>query len=227
MTNNKYEDELHQRILTYNNYIDTVTHKYQKIYEFKIGVGEHSTWNNEADAFKHTFAAADMVVRHGELASYIGGTYHESLTINNPAGEKNMDYWNNSTGKAIANELEKRYGDRLQQMSKEQIANLIAPKVMEKMHKGELITSPSDQRKYTGFDEKIGNFVSNIRDKHNITGFATDVDSSSSGENSPKYMDKNGNRVYTREDLHNMSKEEENANHDAIMKQASRGMNVA
>jgi len=45
--------------------------------------------------------------------------------------------------------------------------------------------------------------------------------------NSPKYMDKNGNRVFTREDLHNMSKEEQNANHDAIMKQASRGMNVA
>jgi len=40
-------------------------------------------------------------------------------------------------------------------------------------------------------------------------------------------VDKNDNRVFTREDLREMSKEEQTANHDAIMKQASRGMNVA
>jgi len=80
------------------------------------------------------------------------------------------------------------------------------------------------------FDRIMNEFRSDKNNSGRIsepTGFASDVNASSSDENSPKYMDKNGNKIYTREDLHNMSKEEENANHDAIMKQASRGMNVA
>ena len=42
-----------------NNYsaeIYAKTKKYQKIYGFGIGEGKHDAWNNEADAFKHTFA---------------------------------------------------------------------------------------------------------------------------------------------------------------------------
>ena len=36
----------------YSSYIFDLTAKYQKIYGFKIGTGEHATHNNEADAFK-------------------------------------------------------------------------------------------------------------------------------------------------------------------------------
>ncbi len=31
------------------------TYKAQKKYGFQMGTGPHATWNNEADAFKHTF----------------------------------------------------------------------------------------------------------------------------------------------------------------------------
>ena len=31
------------------------TVEYQKKYGFNIGSGEHDTWNNEADVFKHTY----------------------------------------------------------------------------------------------------------------------------------------------------------------------------
>ena len=47
-------------IKQYNNEIYAKTKKYQKIYDFEIGKGEHDTWNNEADAFKHTFMQADL-----------------------------------------------------------------------------------------------------------------------------------------------------------------------
>ena len=66
------KNEIDRRLKIYNNYVDAMTHKSQKIYGFKIGVGEHFTWNNQADAFKHTFAAADISIRHGEFTSYIG-----------------------------------------------------------------------------------------------------------------------------------------------------------
>jgi len=71
------------------------------------------------------------------------------------------------------------------------------------------------------FDRIMNEFRSDKNNTGRIsepTGFASDVNASSLDENSSKYMDKNGNRVYTREDLHNMSKDEQNANHDAIMK---------
>ncbi len=48
---------------SYNNYIYEQTKKYQKKYGFEIGEGSHDAWNNEADAFKHTFMSADMALK--------------------------------------------------------------------------------------------------------------------------------------------------------------------
>lgn len=42
----------------FNNYIVKQTNKYQKKYGFDIGTGEHASWNNEADAFKHVYLSA-------------------------------------------------------------------------------------------------------------------------------------------------------------------------
>lgn len=39
----------------FNSLITGATNHYQKKYGFDIGEGEHATWNNEADAFKHAF----------------------------------------------------------------------------------------------------------------------------------------------------------------------------
>jgi len=42
----------------FNKYIHNQTVKYQRQYGFEIGTGEHATWNNEADAFKHAYMQA-------------------------------------------------------------------------------------------------------------------------------------------------------------------------
>ena len=52
-------------IKQYNNEVYAKTKKYQKIYGFEIGTGEHDTWNNEADAFKHAFMQARTTVVYG------------------------------------------------------------------------------------------------------------------------------------------------------------------
>ena len=49
---------------------DTI--KYQKKYGFEIGKN-NSTWNNEADAFKHAFGSAEMFFNIGNLGSLAGG----------------------------------------------------------------------------------------------------------------------------------------------------------
>ena len=79
-----------KNIEDYNNSIYYLTKKYQKKYGFKIGTGIHDTWNNEADAFKHTFMQADLALKYGVTLSGLAGHYHE-FQPNNPIGEKNMD----------------------------------------------------------------------------------------------------------------------------------------
>lgn len=52
------------------------TKKYQKIYGFNIGTGTQDTWNNEADAFKHTFGSADMALKTNASISNFAGDAH-------------------------------------------------------------------------------------------------------------------------------------------------------
>ena len=40
------------------------TVEYQKKYKFNISTGEHSTWNNEADAFKHAFMRLSIINKY-------------------------------------------------------------------------------------------------------------------------------------------------------------------
>ena len=84
------------------------TLKYQKQYKFGIGLGEHDTWNNEADAFKHTFGSAYMAIKYSIPFSKISGDIHEKQNPNNPKNEENMDKWNNRVGRLIAKEIKKR-----------------------------------------------------------------------------------------------------------------------
>ena len=57
-----------------NNKIYSATKIYQKRYGFKIGSGVHDTWNNEADAFKHTFGSADLALKTTIPVSKFGDT---------------------------------------------------------------------------------------------------------------------------------------------------------
>ena len=146
-----------------NNFIDknysqnlyAKTKKYQKIYDFNIGTGKNDTWNNEADAFKHAFGSADLALKTTIPVSKFIGDIHEKQNPNNPSGEENMDKWNNRVGRLIAKEIKKEYKDRLKQMTEEEIEDVIAKKVMQRMKLGKLIISPNDKRKFTGFASDI------------------------------------------------------------------------
>jgi len=146
-------------IKQYNNEIYSKTKKYQKIYGFEIGTGEHDTWNNEADAFKHTFMQADLALKYGNTGSKLAGDWHEldGRLHNQPQAEENMDKWNNAQGREVAKEIIKEYNPTLINIYKNsgKLDDLIAKKVMERMRAGKLITHPSDKRKYTGFAANI------------------------------------------------------------------------
>ncbi len=130
------------------------TSYYQKLYGFDIGTGKHSTWNNEADAFKHAFMQSVLTIDYNNYFSKLIGDLHEmngNINYGQTKGEENMDKWNNRVGRLIAKEIKKEYKDKLKTMTEKEIDDIIAQKVMQRMRMGKLITSPSDKRKYTGF----------------------------------------------------------------------------
>ena len=87
-----------------------------------------------------------MALDMGYLGSLIGDIYHEFKTKNNPYGEWNMDSWNNNEGRKIADEIKKE------------------------MRNGELITHPSDERKFKGVLETLFYRLTN-----KPTGFAAPI----------------------------------------------------
>lgn len=139
-----------------------------KKFGFKTNLRKgHEFWNVEADAFKHAFGGAMMYFRYGNLGSIAGGIFHESQTKNNPEGEWNMDSWNNDQGRKIAQEIIKEYGKDFYDKNTEKCENIIAAKIVSKMRNGELITQPSDKRKFHGILETLDRVKNNIRDSIN------------------------------------------------------------
>ena len=133
----------------FSNRIIYDTIKYQKKYGFEIGKN-NSTWNNEADAFKHAYMQAALAIRGTQyLAKKLGdGHEQQGADRGQPSGERNMDLWNNFQGRKIAEQIMKEYGPMIKFYLPEQLGNIISEKVMEKMQNGELITRPDDKRKY-------------------------------------------------------------------------------
>ena len=132
------------------------TWEYQKKFGFETSPRQgHEFWNNEADAFKHVFGSAKMALDMGNWGSIIGDIHHELITPNNPKNEWNMDSWNNNEGRKIADEIKKEYGKDFAKLSDKEKDAIIATKVIMKMRNGELITHPSDKRKFEGFLEKL------------------------------------------------------------------------
>ena len=91
----------------YGNWVLNDTVYYQKQYGFEIGTGEHATWNNESDAFKHTFMQAQLSLLVGNNASAFAGYFHElqGKLNNQDKAEEQMDLWNNAQGREIAKEI--------------------------------------------------------------------------------------------------------------------------
>ena len=139
----------------FNREVFDKTLEYQKKYNFDIGKGEHATWNNEADAFKHALMQALLVYKAGgmELPARVLGNFHEfeGDISGQPQNEKLMDLFNNKVGRELAvevlKELKKEHLGELK--NQKEFENLFAEKLFQKMKSGELITNPDDVRKFT------------------------------------------------------------------------------
>lgn len=126
------------------------TYKAQKKYGFEIGIGEHATWNNEADAFKHAYMQWHLSWYYGRDIAKQLGDMHEDETPNAPVGERNMDLWNNAIGREIAFEMQQKPDWDL--LGEEKLSEIASQKIYEKMQQGELITSPNDKRKFENME---------------------------------------------------------------------------
>lgn len=189
MTKKNYNYNKYNLAKIYGNWVFDDTINYQRKYKFEMGQGEHAIWNNEADAFKHTFMQAQLSLMFGEFAAKQLGNKHErdgNNKMGQSKGEENMDLWNNHQGREIAKEIIKEYG-AIQYPFSQRTKDIIAQKVMEKMKKGDLITHPSDKRRY--------------HEKGTPTGGAAPA------------------KPYTREQIGNMTSEEFAQNEKAIMDQ--------
>ena len=132
----------------YGSWVFDDTVKYQKQYGFEIGTGEHATWNNEADAFKHTFMQAQLSLLVGDNASALAGFIHELQGRFNKQdkAEEQMDLWNNAQGREIAKEIWQEYGIKSKNAFDPEIKEIIARKIAERMQAGKLILDPSGRR---------------------------------------------------------------------------------
>lgn len=150
----------------YSQKLYAKTKKYQRQYGFEIGNDTNDTWNNEADAFKHTFGAAEISLKTCSGLSKGITDFHELQQRNNPPFEENMDKWNNLEGRKIAEEIRKDYSkDAIKILIKtEQMDDIIAERVMIKMKAGDLITNPyADTRKFN--DTKFMDTIFNTKNR--------------------------------------------------------------
>lgn len=136
-----------------NNLNTTVlkaTYRAQKKYGFQIGTGEHATWNNEADAFKHAYMQWYLTFHFGKPIAKALGDYHEKETPNAPKTETNMDLWNNAIGREIAEEM--AHLKNLDLLDNDSISDYAAKIIVDKMKQGELITNPDDKRQFKNME---------------------------------------------------------------------------
>lgn len=123
--------------------------KYGEIYGLKKNP-DLPGWNDEVDAFRHTFMQALLSLKIGETAARRLGTAWEiqgSLSRDQDSNERNMDQWNNAVGREIAREVKTTIEGK--NYTAQEIEDIVAEKVMQRMRKGDLITNPNtDHRKF-------------------------------------------------------------------------------
>ena len=115
----------------YTKHLNSQVEKYWQIYNFDMNPN-HTSYNNEGDAFKHTFWQAEMTLWFGEAIANKIGVAWEDNNPNNTPEERKMDLHNNSVGREIGKQIKLwfKYDDK------------IAEKVMQAMRSGKLITKP-------------------------------------------------------------------------------------
>ena len=128
MPSNKYKNRE-----DFNKYIHNETFKYQRQYGFEMGTGEHATWNNEADAFKHAYMQAVLSIGYGNAASAVAGYKHEIEGKETIPGERNMDLWNNKIGREVVEDMKHDYGDTWKYMTEDMKKDLAAEIIQNKV----------------------------------------------------------------------------------------------
>ena len=96
----------------YVEHLNSKVEKYYNIYHFSMEPN-HTSHNNEADAFKHAFMQAQLALWGGEYIAKMLGDFHEfqgNTSMGQSLGEYNMDNWNNEQGREIAKEIIHEYG---------------------------------------------------------------------------------------------------------------------
>ena len=204
----------------YSSYVFDATTKYQKKYGFDMGSGEHATWNNEADAFKHAYMQAQLSLWAGKHISKALGDFHEfqgNKTMGQSKEEYNMDNWNNEQGREIAREIIQQYGV-LSTIPSQKINDIIAEKVVKRMREGKLILSPSDSRKYENYknydhySEKVTGQAANFDINQLAKMLGIQLPEIQSKRDSGLFGYTNpltgSNHIYTREEVGQMSSDE-------------------
>ncbi len=141
-----------------NREVLEATYKAQKKYGFDMTKHVYSysnTHNNAADAFKHVYSSWYLSYYYGQTVAKWLGNMHENETPNAPFEERNMDLWNNQIGRELTIEIRKHYGNKIKNMSKEELSEFVSDLINEKMEQGELITNPkTDKRKYSNMEKE-------------------------------------------------------------------------
>lgn len=119
----------------YVKHLNEKVEKYYDIYHFSTEPN-HTSYNNEADAFKHTYMSAELTLWLGTNISRKLGIMQEDSNPYNTEAERHMDLHNDSVGIDIGNRLKKSVFWIFNTDDK------IAKEVMDEMNKGNLIVRP-------------------------------------------------------------------------------------
>ena len=115
----------------YVKHLNAQVEKYWNIYHFDMSPN-HTSHNNEADAFKHCYWSAEMTLFLGQTIANKIGVWWEDRNEQNTPEERAMDLHNNEVGREIGKQIKLWFG----------YDDKIAEKVMEAMREGRLITKP-------------------------------------------------------------------------------------
>ena len=138
----------------FNWHVNLATQKAHDHYGIERGEGNHPTWNNESDAFKHAYLSWLLAWCIDDETSKKLGDMHEDETPNAPEYERNMDLWNNAIGREIAFEMKQGISDDFNfEEDNGWISDFASRKIWEKMQQRELITNPfTDKRKFENME---------------------------------------------------------------------------
>ena len=128
----------------YVNHLNNKVEHYWNIYHFNMNPN-HTSYNNEGDAFKHCYFQAELTLILGRFIANLIGLKHEDKP-DNPPKEKEMDLHNNTIGQQIGQEI--KSSNLLWFLENWQ--DLIAQKIMRAMQDGLLITEIKSDDKTKG-----------------------------------------------------------------------------